>query len=74
MEVIVKNNNIDQALRVLRTKVQREGILKTFKAQSRYTKPSDEKRENQEKIKRRWNKQRQKDILKTGESRKPKFG
>ena len=57
MEVVikieVKDNNIDQALRVLKRKLQREGFFRILKIKSNYEKPSErKKREKQENIKR----------------------
>ena len=57
MEVVikieVKDNNVDQALRILKRKLQREGFFKILKIKSNYEKPSErKKREKQENIKR----------------------
>lgn len=41
MQIIVRDNNIDQALRVLKKKMQREGILRELKARRAYEKPSE---------------------------------
>ena len=57
MEVVikieVKDNNVDQALRILKRKLQREGFFKILKIKSNYEKPSErKKREKSENIKR----------------------
>ena len=57
MEVVikieVKDNNIEQALRVLKRKLQREGFLKIVKLKSTYEKPSEKKKRiKQENVKR----------------------
>ena len=45
MRVEVRNgNDIDQALRVLKKKLQREGVFKDMRAAQAYEKPSDKKR------------------------------
>ena len=48
MEVIikieVKDNNIEQAIRVLKRKLQREGFFKIAKMKSHYEKPSEKKK------------------------------
>ena len=48
MEVVikieVKDNNIEQALRVLKRKLQREGFFKVVKMKSNYEKPSERKK------------------------------
>ncbi|MFK4825626.1 30S ribosomal protein S21 [Paenochrobactrum sp. BZR 588] len=41
MQVLVRDNNVDQALRVLKKKMQREGILRELKARRAYEKPSE---------------------------------
>ena len=53
IKIEVKDNNVDQALRVLKRKLQREGFFKILKIKSNYQKPSErKKREKQENIKR----------------------
>ncbi|MCO6052314.1 30S ribosomal protein S21 [Mesorhizobium sp. RP14(2022)] len=41
MEVLVRDNNVDQALRVLKKKLQREGVLRELKQRRHYEKPSE---------------------------------
>ena len=43
--VTVRNNNLEQAMRVLKRKVQKEGIVKEIKRRQFYMKPSEIKRE-----------------------------
>ncbi|MBP9692891.1 MAG: 30S ribosomal protein S21 [Alphaproteobacteria bacterium] len=53
MQVIVRDNNVDQALRVLKKKMQREGIFREMKLRRHYEKPSERKaREQAEAIRR----------------------
>ena len=53
MEVSVRDNNIEQALRVLKKKMQREGIFREVKLRNSYEKPSEKKaREKSEAIRR----------------------
>lgn len=40
MKVDVRDNNIDQALRVLKKKMQREGIYREMKLRRHFEKPS----------------------------------
>ena len=40
MEVQVRDNNVDQALRALKKKMQREGIFREMKMRRSYEKPS----------------------------------
>ncbi|WP_353182000.1 30S ribosomal protein S21 [Bosea sp. (in: a-proteobacteria)] len=41
MQVLVRDNNVDQALRVLKKKLQREGIMREMKRRRAYEKPSE---------------------------------
>lgn len=41
MQVLVRDNNIDQALRVLKKKMQREGIFRELRERRAYEKPSE---------------------------------
>lgn len=53
MQVLVRDNNVDQALRVLKKKMQREGIFREMKQRRSYEKPSKRKvREKAEAIRR----------------------
>ena len=53
MQVLVRDNNVDQALRVLKKKMQREGIFREMKARKSYEKPSERKtREKAEAVRR----------------------
>lgn len=53
MQVLVRDNNVDQALRVLKKKMQREGIFREIRARSAYEKPSEKRaREKGEAIRR----------------------
>lgn len=47
MQVLVRDNNVEQALRVLKRKMQREGLFREMKARRAYEKPSE--RRNREK-------------------------
>lgn len=53
MEVSVRDNNVDQALKVLKKKMQREGIFREMKLRNYYEKPSQRRaREKAEAIRR----------------------
>ncbi|WP_054308558.1 30S ribosomal protein S21 [Mesorhizobium sp. 1M-11] len=43
MQVLVRDNNVEQALRVLKKKMQREGVFREMKARRAYEKPSERK-------------------------------
>ena len=53
MQVLVRDNNVEQALRVLKKKMQREGVFREMKARRSYEKPSEKRvREKAEAIRR----------------------
>ncbi len=41
VQVIVRDNNVDQALRALKKKMQREGVFREMKLRRRYEKPAE---------------------------------
>jgi small subunit ribosomal protein S21 len=53
VQVIVRDNNVDQALRALKKKMQREGIFREMKLRRSFEKPSERRaREKAEAIRR----------------------
>lgn len=53
MQVLVRDNNVDQALRALKKKMQREGVFREMKMRRAYEKPSQRRaREKAEAIRR----------------------
>ena len=47
MQILVRDNNVDQALRALKKKLQREGVYREMKLRRHYEKPSEKRaREN----------------------------
>jgi small subunit ribosomal protein S21 len=53
VQVLVRDNTVDQALRVLKKKMQREGIFREMKLRGYYEKPSEKRvREKAEAIRR----------------------
>ncbi len=53
MQVLVRDNNIEQALRVLKKKMQREGIFREMRERKSFEKPSERKtREKGEAVRR----------------------
>jgi small subunit ribosomal protein S21 len=41
LQVLVRDNNVDQAMRVLKKKMQREGVFREMKRRRFYEKPSE---------------------------------
>jgi small subunit ribosomal protein S21 len=53
VQVLVRDNNVDQALRALKKKMQREGVFREMKLRQHYEKPSVKRaRERAEAIRR----------------------
>jgi small subunit ribosomal protein S21 len=53
LQVLVRENNVEQALRVLKKKLQREGVFREMKRRRSYEKPSERRaREKSESIRR----------------------
>ena len=44
MKVIVRNEDVNKALRVLKRKLQQEGVFKEMRKREAYEKPSDKRR------------------------------
>ena len=53
MQVLVRDNNVEQALRVLKKKMQREGVFREMKRRKAYEKPSERKTREKSEAKRR---------------------
>ncbi len=53
MQVIVRDNNVDQALKALKKKLQREGVFREMKLRNYFEKPSEKRaREKAEAVRR----------------------
>lgn len=64
VEVHVRDNNVDQALRALKKKMQREGIFREMKMRRHFEKPSERRVRETAEAKRRQRKlQRKRDHL-----------
>jgi small subunit ribosomal protein S21 len=44
LQVVVKNNNIDRAIRTLKKKLTEDGLFRKLQERERYEKPSDKRR------------------------------
>lgn len=56
VQVSVRENNVDQALRVLKKKMQREGLFREMKKRRHYEKPSEKRAREKSEAVRRWRK------------------
>ena len=53
VQVLVRDNNVDQALKALKKKMQREGVFREMKMRRHYEKPSERRaREKAEAVRR----------------------
>jgi small subunit ribosomal protein S21 len=53
VQVLVRDNNVDQALKALKKKMQREGLFREMKLRNHYEKPSERRaREKAEAVRR----------------------
>lgn len=53
MQILVRDNNVDQALRFLKKKLQQEGVFREMRLREHYEKPSEKRaREKAEGIRR----------------------
>ncbi|MDL2410388.1 30S ribosomal protein S21 [Rhizobium calliandrae] len=66
MQVFVRDNNVDQALRALKKKLQREGVFREMKARSAYEKPSEKRAREKSEAVRRARKQARKQAQREG--------
>jgi len=62
MRVVVKNNNVSKAYRVLKKKLYNEGVVRELTERRFYIKPSDEKRRKKIMAKRRQQKASQQNM------------
>ena len=56
MKVSVRDNNVDQALRALKKKLQREGVFREMKLRRSYEKPSAQRKRQRGEAVRRYRK------------------
>src|SRR5215475_14593342 len=66
MQVLVRDNNIDQALRVLKKKMQREGVFREMKRRRIYEKPSEQATREKSEAARRTRKLARKQAIRDG--------
>ncbi len=60
INVTVRNGNLEQAMRVLKRKVQKEGIVKELRERQYYKKPSEIKQEKKKEAIKNWKKKQKK--------------
>ena len=60
INVTVRNGNLEQAMRVLKRKVQKEGIVKELRDRQFYKKPSEIRQEKIKQARKNWLKKQKK--------------
>ena len=60
INVTVRNGNLEQAMRVLKRKVQKEGLIKELRERQFYKKPSEIKQEQKKEAIKNWKKKQKK--------------
>jgi small subunit ribosomal protein S21 len=66
VQVFVRDNNVDQALRILKRKMQREGVFREMRQRRFYEKPSDKAAREKSEAIRRMRKQARKQAIRDG--------
>ena len=66
LQIIVRDNNIDQALKALKKKMQREGIFREMKLRGAYEKPSEKRARERAEAVRRYRKLQRKRMQREG--------
>ncbi|WMT92799.1 30S ribosomal protein S21 (plasmid) [Pelagibacterium sp. H642] len=66
MQVQVRDNNIDQALRVLKKRLQREGVFREMKLRRHFEKPSEKRAREAAQAVRRVRKEARKKAIREG--------
>jgi small subunit ribosomal protein S21 len=64
--ITVRDNNVDQALKVLKKRMQREGIFREMKLRSHYEKPSEKRARERAEAVRRYRKLQRKRLQREG--------
>ena len=72
MQVSVRDNNVEQALRALKKKLQREGVFREMKLKQHFEKPSVKKAREKAEAVRRARKQARKTAIREGLIAAPK--
>jgi small subunit ribosomal protein S21 len=72
MQVTVRDNNVDQAMRVLKKRLQREGVFREMKRRRYYEKPSEQRTRQQAEAVRRARKDARKKAIREGLIAAPK--
>ena len=60
IEIEVRRGNLEQAMRVLKRKVQKEGLVKELRERQFYKKPSEIKQEKKKEAIKNWKKKQKK--------------
>lgn len=64
--IVVRDNNVEQGLRVLKRKMQKDGLMRELRMRKFYEKPSEKKKRKKEECIRRTRKNRRKRLSTEG--------
>ena len=74
MQIFVRDNNVEQALRILKKKMQREGVFREMKRRRYYEKPSERTTREKAEAARRARKLARKQAVRDGLIAAPRTG
>jgi len=63
IKVEVRNNNVEKAMRILKKKMQKEGVIRLYKMKQTYEKPSEKRVRKQKEMRANYLKKKKLELL-----------
>ena len=63
IKIEVRNNNVEKAMRILKKKMQKEGIIRLYKMKQTYEKPSEKRVRKQKEMRANYLKKKKLELL-----------
>lgn len=63
IKIEVRNNNVEKAMRILKKKMQKEGIIRLYKMRQTYEKPSEKRVRKQKEMRANYLKKKKLELL-----------
>jgi len=63
IKIDVRNNNVEKAMRILKKKMQKEGIIRLYKMRQTYEKPSEKRVRKQKEMRANYLKKKKLELL-----------
>jgi len=63
IKIDVRNNNVEKAMRILKKKMQKEGIIRLYKMKQTYEKPSEKRVRKQKEMRANYLKKKKLELL-----------